>query len=198
MSIRAIRVRFRGFCFLQNDVVLILNFEFSHFELFRVGDLLQTLNSVGVLDDFDGVVLHLARGNELELSHVAEVAEVLAGIPADVHGLDVACAEFLSGFCAFAAEFHTEASEFAKADDVASKKLLAETTDHVGDDTADGTLGEGRVVIRHVLDKLVVGEFGVGLGGAISLGTASFCANVGLLRAGLRAHNANTVVNHGF
>jgi len=159
--------------------------------------LLQTLNRVGVLDDLDGVVLHLATGNELELRLVAEVAEVLAGRPADVHGLDVGCTELLSRFCAFAAEFHTEAAEFAQADDVAGEELLAETTDHVGDDTADGTLREGRVVVGHVLDELVVGEFGVSLCGTISLGAARFCANVGLLRAGLRAHDANRVVNHG-
>ena len=160
--------------------------------------LLEALNRVGVLDDFDGVVLHLAGRNELELSLVAEVPEILARIPADVHGLDVGCTEFLGGVCAFAAEFNTEAAEFTEADDVASKKLLAETTDHVGDDTADGTLGEGRVVVGHVLYELVVGELGVSLCGAISLGAAGLCANVGLLRAWLRAHNANTGVNHFF
>ena len=160
--------------------------------------LLQTLNSIRVLDDLDGVVLHLAGGNELELSLVAEVPEILARIPADVHGLDVAGTEFLSRVCTFAAEFNTEAAEFTEADDVASKKLLAETTDHVGDDTADGTLGEGRVVIGHVLYELVVGEFGVCLCGTISLGAAGLCANVSLLRAGLRAHNANRVVDHFF
>jgi len=175
-----------------------LNFEFSHFELFRVGDLLQTLNSVRVLDDFDGVVLHLAGRNELELSLVAEVPEILARIPADVHGLDVGCTEFLSRFCAFATKFHTEAAEFAEADDVASKKLFAETTDHVGNDAADCAFGERGVVVGHVLDELVVGEFGVSLGGAISLGAAGFCANVGLLRAGLRAHNTDGIVNHFF
>ena len=160
--------------------------------------LLQTLNRVRVLDDFDGVVLHLAGGNELELGLVAEVAEVFARIPADVHGLDVAGTEFLSRVCALAAEFHTEAAEFTEADNVASEELLAETTNHVGNDAADGTFGERGVVVGHVLYELVVGEFGVSLGGAISLGAAGLCANVGLLRAGLRAHNANGIVNHDF
>ena len=158
--------------------------------------LLQTLNRIRVLDDLDGVVLHLARGNKLELSLDAEVAEVLAGIPADVHGLDVACAEFLGRFSAFAAKFNTEAAEFAEADDVAGEELFAETTDHVGDDTADGALRERGVVVGHVLNELVVGEFGVGLCGTISLGAAGLCADVGLLCARLRAHNANRVVNH--
>ena len=159
--------------------------------------LLQALNRVGVLDDLDGVALHLAAGNELELGLVAEVAEVLARIPADVHGLDVACAEFLSRFCAFAAKFHTETAEFTEADNVASEELFAETTDHVGDDAADGTLGKRRVVVGHVLDELVVSEFGVSLCGTVSLGAAGLCANVGLLCAGLRAHDANRVVDHG-
>ena len=159
--------------------------------------LFEPLNSIRVLDDLDGVALHLARGNELELSLVAEVAEVLARTPADVHGLDVGCAELLSRFCAFAAEFNTEAAEFAEADDVASEELLAEAADHVGDDTADGTLRERRVVVGHVLNELVVSEFGVSLCGTISLGAAGLCANVGLLCAGLRAHDTNTVVNHG-
>jgi len=160
--------------------------------------LFESLNRVGVLDDLDGVVLHLAGGNELELRLFAEVAEVLAGIPADVHGFDVAGTEFLSRVCALAAEFYTEAAEFTKADDVASEELLAETTNHVGNDAADGTLGKRRVVVGHVLNELVVSEFGVSLCGTISLGAAGLCADVGLLCAGLRAHDANTVVDHGF
>jgi len=163
-----------------------------------VGDLFQTLNSVCVLDDLDGVVLHLAAGNELELGLVAEVAEVLARIPADVHGLDVRCTEFLSGVCALAAKFHTEAAEFAEADNVAGEELLTKTADHVGNDAADGTLGERRVVVGHVLDELVVGELGVSLCGTISLGAAGLCANVGLLCAGLRAHDTDGIVNHDF
>ena len=158
--------------------------------------LLQTLNSIRVLDDFDGVALHLAAGNKLELGLVAEVAEVLAGIPADVHGLDVACAEFLGGVCAFATKFHTETAKFAKADDVAGQELFAEATNHVGDDAADGAFGKRGVVIRHVLDELVVGEFGVSLSGTISLGAAGLCADVGLLRAGLRAHDTDGIVDH--
>ena len=160
--------------------------------------LLQTLNSIRVLDDLDGVVLHLAAGNELELSLVAEVAEVLAGIPADVHGLDVAGTEFLGGFCAFAAEFNTEAAEFTEADHVAGEELLTETANHVGDDTADGAFGKRRVVVGHVLYELVVGEFGVSLCGAVGFGSAGLCANVGLLCARLRAHDTDGIVDHGF
>ena len=158
--------------------------------------LLEPLNSVRVLDDLDGIALHLATGNKLELGIFAEVLEVLAGGPADIHGLDVGCAEVLGGLCAFAAEFYAEASEFTQIDDIAGEELLAEATNHVGKDATDGALGEGGVVVGHVLDELVVGQLGVGLCGTVSLGTARLCADVGLLDAWLRAHNANTVVNH--
>jgi len=159
--------------------------------------LLEPLNSVRVLDDLDGIALHLATGNELELGVFAEVLEVLAGRPADVHGLDVGSAELFGGLCAFAAELDAEASEFTETDDIAGQELLAEATDHVGENTTDGALGERGVVVGHVLYELVVGELGVSLCGTISLGAAGLCADVGLLCAWLRAHNANTVVNHG-
>ena len=76
------------------------------------------------------------------------------------------------------------------------EELFAEATNHVGEYATDGALGERGVVVGHVLHELVVGQLGVCLCGAISLGAAGLCANVGLLCAGLRAHNANTVIDH--
>ena len=73
--------------------------------------LLQTLNSVGVLDDLDGVALHLAVGHELELGFVAKFAEGLAPIDDGVDGLDVGNAEIFGGFCAFGREFNAERTQ---------------------------------------------------------------------------------------
>ena len=51
-------------------------------------------------------------------------------------------------------------------------------------------------MVGNVLAEIVEIEFVVNLCGAVSLGAASLCANVGLLDAGLRAHDANRVVDH--
>ena len=56
----------------------------------------------------------------------------------------------------------------------------------------DGTLGEGRVVLSHVLAELVEGKHLVHLRRAVGFGLLDIL----LLGAGLRAHDHDTVVNH--
>jgi len=175
-----------------------LNFEFSHFELFRVGDLLQTLNSVLVADYLDGVGLRLAAGNQLELCLVAEVLEFLAGRPADIHSLDVAGVEVVSGLGGVAGKFAMEFAEVAQAHLVACEQEFLETRHGIGQDASDGTFGEWAVVLCDVVAELVERELLVHLGHAIGFGAASLCADVGFLGAGLCAHDGNGVVNHFF
>jgi len=169
-----------------------LNFEFSHFELFRARDLLKSLNSVLVADYLDGVGLCLAAGNQLELSVFAEVLKALTGIPADVYGLDVCGGEVVSRLGGVAAELVVEGAERAEVDAVAGKQLLAKASHRVGQDALDGTLREGRVVLGDVLTELVERQFVVNLGGSIGLGVG----DVGLLGARLAAGDVDTVVNH--
>ena len=167
---------------------------FSFFSLFRVGDLLQTLNSVLVADYLDGVGLRLAAGNQLELSVFAEVLKALTGTPADVYGLDVCGGEVVSRLGGVAAELVVEGAERAEVDAVAGKQLLAKASHRVGQDALDGTLRERRVVFGDVLTELVERQLLVNLRCAIGLGVG----DVGLLRSRLGAGNVDTVVNHGF
>ncbi len=64
--------------------------------------------------------------------------------------------------------------------------------DGIYEHALDGTLGEGRVVLSHVLAELAESEHLVHLRRAVGLGLG----DVLFLRAGLRAHNHDTVVNH--
>ena len=171
-----------------------MNFEFSHFELFRARDLLKSLNSVLVADYLDGVGLRLARWNELEGGFAAQVLELLTGRPADVHGLDVCGGEVVSRLGGVAAELVVEGAERAEVDAVAGKQLLAKASHRVGQDALDGTLREGRVVVGDVLTELVERQLLVNLRCAIGLGVG----DVGLLGARLAAGNVDTVVNHSF
>ena len=152
------------------------------------------MNSVGVLDDLDGVCGELARGDELELGVLLHVLEVLAGRPADVHGLDVGGGEVLGGDGGFAVELDVELAQFAEADAVAGEELLADAVNHVGDDAADGALGERRVVVGDVGDELVEGELVVYLSGAERHGGVALC---GLFGSGLLGTDVDAVVNHG-
>ena len=151
------------------------------------------MNRVRVLDDLDGVVLSLAVGDELEGSILTEVLEALARRPAHVHGLDVLGREVVGGDSALASEFDVEGSEVAQADLVASEELFAQAADCVAEDALDGTLREGRVVLRDVFGKLIEVEHLMHLRRAIGLRLG----DVRLQRTGLRAHNANRIVNHG-
>ena len=155
-------------------------------------DLLQAMNSVRVLDDLDGVGLLGALGDKLELGICAKVLEFLARSPTHVHGLDVGGREVLCGDGAFAGQFYVEVAEVAQADLVASKQLLSDTCDCIGQDALHGTLGEGRVVVGDVLTEVVEGETLVDLSCSVGLGLG----DVGLQRPGLSAHNGDRIVDH--
>jgi len=170
---------------------------FSHFfifSLFRVGDLLQTLNSVLIPDDLDGVGLRLAAGNELELSVLTEVLELLAGRPGDVHSLDVVGVEVVSRLGGVAGQFHTEGAEVAQLNPVAAEELLAQTVYGVGQDALDGALRERRVVVCDVLAELVERELLVHL--SRSVGHRAHGVVISLLGTGLLTCDVDAVVDH--
>ena len=195
---------------------------FSHFlifSLFRVGGLLQTmsfardlsrseklelarlfsclfeaLNSILIPDDLDGVGLRLAARNELELSVLTEVLELLAGRPGDVHCLDVVGVEVVSRLGRRAGEFHAESAEVAQLNPVAAEELLAQAVYGVGQDALDGALRERRVVVCDVLAELVERELLVHL--SRSVGHRAHGVVISLLGTGLLTCDVDTVVNH--
>ena len=163
------------------------------FNLFRAGDLLQSLNRFLVLDDIDGVGLCGAAGDEVELCFVAEVLELLAGRPADVDLLDVGGAEVLGLLLSLGGEFDMEVAQFAEFHLVAGEQLFAQAIDGLRDDGGDVGSVVGAAVAGDVLCELVEVEHFMNLCGAVGLGFG----DVLLLRSGSRGHDANAVVNHG-
>jgi hypothetical protein len=105
--------------------------------------LFKPLDGVFVFDVFDGFFLAVAAGNELEGGFLAEVLELLAGLPVDFHCFDVGGVEFLCRLGAFGGEFHAEGAQVAQLHSVACQELLAQTTDCVGEYALYGALREG-------------------------------------------------------
>ena len=161
-----------------------------HFTLFRARDLLESLNSVRVLDDLDSVGCELAAGNQLELGYLTEVlaVELKALAPYDVDLLDVIDGEILGGDCAFGGEAGAKGSHFAQRHAVAFEDELLEAEDCLGEDSCD---------VAVVIDTAVVGDVLCELGQAEILTDLSdakcLCgiALLGLLRSGLLAPDAN-------
>ena len=143
---------------------------------------------------FDGFGLGLATGYEVELGDAAEVLELQAGSPADVHGLDLLGVELVGGVCAFASEFHTERAEVAQIDLVACQELFLETSDCISQDALHSALGEGRVVVGDVLAEVVQIEALVNLSRSVGLGGVSLLR---LLRARFARKDGDSIVNHG-
>ena len=156
--------------------------------------LFQPMNRVGVPDDLDGVVLSGARGYKLEGCLSAKVLESLAGFPAHIHLFDVVHTEVVGGDSTFGFQFHMVGAHVAELDRVACQHLFAQARHGIGEDALDGALGEGRIVVGDVLAEGVEIESVMNLRSAVGLGLL----DVLLLGPGLRAHNANAVVNHGF
>jgi len=158
-----------------------------------VGLLLEALNGLFVPDHFDGVGLCLSAGNEVELGFGAEVLELGAGSPADIHGLDLLRVELVGGVCAFASEFHTETSEVAQIDLVACQQLFLEASDCVSQNALDGTLRERRVVVGDVLAESVQVKALVNLSRSVGFGGVSLLR---LLRARLARKDCNRIIDH--
>ena len=115
------------------------------------GVLLESLNRVRILDDLDGVLSELAAGDEVELSHLAEVlaVELKALAPYDVDLLDVIDGEILGGDCSFGGEAGAKGSHFAKRYAVAFEDELLQAENCLGEDSGD---------VAVVIDTAVVGD----------------------------------------
>ena len=145
-----------------------------------------------VLDFLDGFGLSLAGGHELEGGFAAEVLELLAGIPADIDGLDVGGGEGVGSCCALALDASLEVAEVAEADALAFEQEFAQAADSEGEQADDVALLIDAAVVGDVLGEGVDVNALLGLNHAVSLGFY----DVGLLGAGLGAHDRDTVVNH--
>lgn len=154
--------------------------------------LLKSVDGFLVLDFLDGFGLCLLAGDEAEGGVVAEVAEVLAGCPADVDGLDVGCGEGVGGCCALGGQFVVEGAEFAQVDLVAEQELFAQAIDGLGEHGGDVGAVVGAAVVGDVLGEAVEVEVLVDLCSAVGFGLGDVC----LLRTGLRTHDNDAVVNH--
>ena len=163
-----------------------------HFSLSRA--LFEPLNRVLVLDDLDCALLCSAGGYELEGGFVAEVLEVLAGCPADVHLLDVGGGEGIGRLGAFGVELHVEAAELPEVDLVAKEHLFAQAVDGFGEHGCDVGTVVGAAVVGDVFGELVDAEDFVYLSGAVGLGLG----DVLLLRTRSGGHDDDTVVDHDF
>ena len=161
------------------------------------GFLLESLNSVRVLDDLDGVGSELAAGHEFELSLVAKVlaVEVDALSPSDVDLLDVLDGEVLGSDCALRGEAGAEGAHVAEGHAVAFEDKFAEACNCLLEDGVDVASVVNASVVGDVLGELFEGDVLTDL--CLSVGHGGI-ALVGLLRSGFLALDGNTVVNHGF
>jgi len=156
--------------------------------------LLHPLDGLLVLDLLELVSLLLTAGYELEGSFAAEVPEILARFPPDIHGLDVVGGEVIAGGSAFGLESYLEGTKVSKLDALALEQEVAETVDGDGEHTDDVALVIDAAMTVDVLCEGVDIEYFAVLCHAVGLGFL----NVLLLGAGLGAHDCDTVVNHSF
>ena len=152
------------------------------------------MNSVGVLDDLDGVVLCLAGRNELELCFCAELLAVEGKslAPDDVHLLDVLDGEVLGGDCALGGEAGGEGAHASEGHAVALQDELAQAGNGLAENGVDVAGVIYAAVVADVLGELLEGEVLSNLRGAVGFGVV----DLRLLRAGLCTLDGNTVVNH--
>ena len=113
-----------------------------NYELSRGGSLLKPLDCFLISNHFDGVGLGLATGYEVELGFGAEILELGAGSPANIHGLDFLRVELVGRVSTITSKFYVERAKVAQTDFVASKELLAQTSHCVSQDALHSTLRE--------------------------------------------------------
>ena len=118
--------------------------------------------------------------------------KVVAGRPADVHGLAVGGGEGVGRLGAPGGELHVEAAELPEVDLVAQEHLFAQAVNGLGEHGRDVGAVVGAAVVGDVLGEGVHVEDFVHLSRAVGLRLL----DVFLLRSGLGAHDDDRVVDH--